>query len=348
MRRSSLKSLVEQLNSKDSISSLRYRGPNDIATSLEIKFILKNIDFIKDYLIKNPLVLIKNIEQFMDYFYNKKIMDLDAIVPLLQSEENKEILTEIITIVKDINDKIKIGQIICFINEHIKDIFSEEYQIYDLSDVTLEVIIQCQNGIKKEVFGYLIDNHDYLMIDNYSNFQKLLEKDIQLFSRLFKIETIEKLLTYRNEEVFSIFVNIFGKENSELLNIIRPLVDKIIMETENKVKNMTIDNVMLEIHEFKQVYNFLKRIKHPTANIFFDYDKRVEELLDGYLAVNGQDISYKIPVGQIIEEMKSFSHWEEKMLYITHSKKKIEEKISYISRLAEASKGRQGLIAIFL
>ena len=45
----------------------------------------------------------------MDYFYNKKIMDLDAIVPLLQSEENKEILTEIITIVKDINDKIKIG-----------------------------------------------------------------------------------------------------------------------------------------------------------------------------------------------------------------------------------------------
>ena len=190
-----MKSLVEELNNKSKISSVRYYGPNDIAISLEIKFILENIDFIKDYLIKNPLISIKNREQFMDYFYIKKIMALDEIVSLLQSKENKVILTEIIRVAKDINSKIKIGQIICFINEHIKDIFSEEYRIYSLSNVTLEVIIQYQNGIKKEVFEYLIDNYDDLMIDNYSNFQKLLEKDIQLFSRLFKIETIEKLLT---------------------------------------------------------------------------------------------------------------------------------------------------------
>lgn len=339
-----MKSLVEQLNGENSILSLQHYEPNDFVTPIEIKTVLDNFQLIKEYFIENSSDSINNIQQFMDYFIAEKILSLNKIIPLIESEENKVLLSKIIEVARNKYESINIGQIICFINENILDVFNEKYQIYGLSNVTLGVMIRFQKGIKVEVFEYLIDNYDYLLIDNYSNFEKLLEGESQLFFRLFKKETIEELLTYRGEEIFLIFANIFEKNNSRLLNIINPLVDKIIKDIENRIKNMTVDNVVSEIHGVKQVYIFLKQIKHPIANTFVDYNKQVEKLLDEYLDTTGQDISYEIPVGQIIEKIKSLPQWERKMLYITHSVKKIDGKISYVSQFAEASKGRRRLM----
>src|SRR5690606_35822944 len=130
-----------------------------------------------------------DFNDYIDYLIMEKVINMEEIIPLIMGSKNQEIMRGIIDGLKGIYNKIDFGKQIKFINTNIEEIFSNIEDYYDIGKVTLEKIISFQSWIDEEVFFYLIRKHFFIVIDNYENLQKIIEKNEKI-ARVFFDENI--------------------------------------------------------------------------------------------------------------------------------------------------------------
>ena len=344
-----LKSIIDELENQGIYFSLNCDEEILWGNLIDIREVLDNKDFLQGIISSFHLQGIESISDYLDYLYLKKLTLLSEKVDAIKRDEDKQIILQISDLAKQQCDNIDTGAIIRFINKNYKNIFSEEFHKYSLPQVTISIIIPFQAGIEHEVFEHLANNYNYLLLQKFQDFQKRFENDPQLFEMLFHKKNLEEMQELRLDCVFPIFASIWNGKNTELKEVIKPIVERVISDVECRIDDLgSTESHELFIMErlFQQVYDFTKKIKHPKANKFRELSYQIEEKVSEELKTHGHSFKYTIPVGEIISDIKSVPYWHVKMLLLTHEmkQKKKNGTIAAISWLATASKGKQGIM----
>lgn len=339
--------LLKELEKNKISLPIEYLGPNDYATFWDIKTVLENTEFFQNYLTSKSLQNIDSINDYLDYLYLKKLAAFKEMVSMIRDEAGKQIVKDISCNAELKLKNVKKENIVRFINKGYREIFKEENHKHHLPQITLDLMVPFQNGITDEVFEYVAKNYNYLLLARYSDFQKRFEKDHSLFDLLFQKKNLEEMRELRFNCVFPIFITIWNGNNESLKNIIKPIIENIISDTENLVKQETYvesRDILVTDQIFRQVYDLIKQIKHPKANVFRGYHDQLEKQLQNYIKSHGKAFSYGIPVGEILNELKKYSSWTVQMLSLTHAIGKEDSISNWVSRLAVPSKGKQDFI----
>lgn len=341
-----MSSIMNRLREKDISFSFMYYGINDYSTFYEIKTILEDKEFFQNCLSEYLMDSIKTLGDYYDYLILKKISLLKEAIPQIKTDEDKEIIESISMSAFNCIRSIGKGDLIEYINKNYAEIFNEDTHEFLLPQITLDLIVPFQKGIAKEVFQYLTEHYNYLLLNEYSNFQKLFEKEPDVFAKLFHYKNLKEIEQLGLDRVFDIFITILNGSNEQLKGVVSLIIENVIKDAEELVETTTFDNsreILANSHILQQVYNFLKKIKHIKANEFSYYNKQVQKKLHDYLKSHGQKFTYDIPAGKIIEELKKCPTWKDKMLSLTHSLDRTDPMLNYVSCLASPSKGKQGI-----
>lgn len=339
--------MFKELEAKNLDFSLKYYGANDYSTLWDIKMVLENKDLFVNQLNTIKLNNIVNIIDYLNYLCLRKLALFQEMIPAIKNDEDKQSI-QIISDMASIQYKqIGTDTLVKFINCSYQEVFAEEYHKYLLPHITLELTLPVQNGLSRNVFEHLAKNYNYLLIDNFQDFHKRFEKEPQLFEMLFHRKNLDEIRELRFDCVFPVFVAVWNGNNAKLKDIIAPIFENIIQDTEKLIKDLDSQdsrNILIVEHQFREIYDFIKQIKHTKANIFHEYSKIVEEKLENSLKEHGQKFSYQIPVGEILEYLKNQDKWESQILSLTHDIYENNDKLDCISRLSYSSQGKQGLI----
>ena len=163
---------------------------------------------------------------------------------------------------------------------------------------------------------------------------------------LFHKKNLEEIQSLRFDTVLPVFASIWNGSNVQLKEIISPIIETVISDMEELVKNKDLCDyqniVMLEEH-FQYVYNFAIKIKHPKANIFRSYENDIEAKLEEDIKKHGQRFTHELPVEEIVNYIKGLPNWNVQMLSLTHDCKNENNVAEFVSRFSHPSKGKQGI-----
>ena len=241
------------------------------------------------------------------------------MVPLLLQEDHKDTITTLSEKANNACAAVKTGDVIKFINSHIEEIFTLENHLYDIRDVTLELIKKYATGIKPNVYAYLCSEHYYLVIDNFDSFFKVIKSDPSLFEKIYPTGHLSDLQERRFKETLDIFSSILQSDNEDLKTLVNDRIAVLCADIEALIPSITGENVMMNEGIVREFTSFLQHIKHPKANDFVIHYKAVEEILFKRIQETGQHSQHEIPVGEIIEQFTKTENWMLRLLSLTHS-----------------------------
>lgn len=306
--------------SENNISmSVRYYGSGDLLTGWEVKEIVDNVSFFDAFYTNYSIETIGTLNDYIIYLFLLKFRALEEILPLLQQDEHKEVVSKLSQKASIICNTVDTGNIVRFINTHIEEIFEIENHLHDIRDVTLELIKKYSTGIDYSVYTYLCSNHYYLVIGNFDSFFKIIKSDPTLFEKIYPTGRLSDLQERRFKETLDIFASILCGASKELKTLVNERVSVLCADVESLVSTITEDNVMLCEGTVREFLSFLKQIKHPKANDFDIHYKTVEKVLFNKIHKSGQHSQYEIPVEEIIQHFSSIENWAARLISLTHS-----------------------------
>ncbi|MEN2768068.1 hypothetical protein [Ornithinibacillus xuwenensis] len=336
--------LINLLEEQDVSFTLKYYGLKDIATGWDVSAILDNKEMIKTYFLTKNLEEVNNIDDFIDYLTIIKIITMREVIPFIKSKEKQQHFKELTNLLDVSKDKINNGHIIQLINNYHPQLFEEKYRNYGLIDIIMEYLLKFQNGIKENVFCYIIEEFSFLVIDNYENIQSKIESSTNLFKAFFSTETIEKIFYIRFDKYLDILASTYNRTNGEQKVYLEKLVDKIVADIEDTITEINKDNILQYESNIRFMHSFLQLINHVKSNVFLEYEKLTSELLDKHILKYGQSRSYEIPTNLIIEMLNKEPNEFAKLLKLTHFLNHKTGKIE--CRLNFPQEGKQGLLDI--
>lgn len=307
---------------------IKYYGSNDLGTEHDLKQVIEGKDILEDYYEKKKYEEEFDFNDYIDYLIMEKVINMEEIIPLIMGSKNQEIMRGIIDGLKGIYNKIDFGKQIKFINTNIEEIFSNIEDYYDIGKVTLEKIISFQSGIDEEVFIYLIRNHFFIVIDNYENLQKTIEKNEKIARVFFDENILRKNIIYRLEVICDIVISVSRRKGKGFQNLLQNAVKIILDYGEEVIDKLNENNIMRHHNIVKCIYRFTQELKLLEANKFEKYMEEADKLLGDHLNENGLTIeldsklqdSIKELIDERIKDLKSDISWQLKLLILTHEK----------------------------
>ncbi|MBE5917920.1 MAG: hypothetical protein E7273_13905 [Pseudobutyrivibrio ruminis] len=330
---------------KEHSMSFEYFGANDIATAMEIKDIVEQPNYYNELMQKYPLKYVNSLEDYCIYMIYSKFAKYKEMCPMLAKKEYVDIINDFSCLAENQIKQIKVGTVICFINNHIKDICEAEIEIIGLRTVTFDFIEKYKSGIKEEVYKYLSSNYDYVLLDRFQEFEVIFEKYTYLFDEIFKTGHYSEIVSLREETVFNIFASVGNKQNSKLKETVYRVLPILSNDILDMCESATIENVMLVERTVDRFCNCLRRLKSPLGNQFIEPRKKINKLLNESVKANGFVLNYEIPTGEIIEKLSKEKFWEKRMISLTHDSH-IDENNNLLitSRLENVKSGKKNIL----
>lgn len=334
MMESSKLNIVNEFKEKNIPLWLEYFGEDDYATQLDIKHVLDCPDFYKDVLKENLAdEKINSNDSYIAYLLALKLSKIGDLANQLLNKEYKPILLEVTDSAKEFSESINKGSLIRFLNENYSSLFDKEADLPGLTNASLDIINKYQSGLDDELFSYLCTNQGCLFIRRYDDFEKRLEGNPELFNELFLKADLQTIQSYGLDETLKIFEHILNKDKSTLVSVVNSTVDNLCEDSKQLLNNATEENILYIEGPIRKLFNFLKATKDPKANEYKVLNDRAQELLNKSLESSAHSFKYEIPVGEIIQEIKSQPSWEFQLIAITHDAVYIGNKVAIKSRL---------------
>ncbi len=330
-------SLVQQLLEKEKRIELTYYGMNDMATGFHMKSVVESKDIICGYFETHHNMKIETLDNYIEYNYALKISKMKEIIPNIIDEDKKDAFIEIVGTVDKYLETITTAEIIKYINNYYETIFEKNEFIMGLIDATLLLFDRYKSGIKEEVIQYVIEKHAYLIVGHYNVFGPVIEKNEFLVESFFSDSVISNIFLQKQVELQKILEKVYSKK---ILKNFEGLIDVLAEIIEGKYLDITDDNILANEIYIRNFVEFLSRIKHIKANLFVDYYNQVSEKMDDYLQRKGHHSTYEIPVGDIMQHLKSTEPKEYRLLMVSHGVK--DGKL--LSRLEFPSEGRHTIM----
>ncbi len=324
-----MSNIITSLKENSITFLLKYYGEHDFATHHEIKDMIENREVVMDIIKNNSVCDIITTDDYINYHALSKIIKFSEVVNYLISEDNKGYLCEIIGCAKISLEIIKTGDIIKFINANYQkliytellDLVNDTHDDVDLFDVTYNYCIEYQNGISNDVMLFLINYHSYKLFDDYDKWNKKIEKDEELYNVLFSDNIIKENLDMRASIVYNVVGSLKDRNISKLASTIVHIIDLIIDYGEKIYSSLTVENVMQLQRKITEISDLLKKLKHPKANDFLNYEQKADDLLGEYLNEHGKTFGEPIDISYIRELLNSNQDDTLKLLSLTHSLK---------------------------
>ncbi|SEW33451.1 hypothetical protein [[Clostridium] fimetarium] len=324
--------VLELLDENNITFSLEYYGLNDLATGWEVKSIIEQYGLFEGIFVNHSTPVQMDYNEFPFYLFSKKICAMKELLPALVDETAKEKIQNLISISEGYFKAISVGDIIKYINADFQTIFGEESDI-DAKHITLEFVAKYSGGISDEVFDFLAENYGYLLIDKYSDFEKVFEAKTWLFEKTIPSGSYSEVMSYRFDEVLNVYAHINSKKGSSLGEIVKNRINVLYGEMITLSEKLDDESIMQEEHKIRLFNDFLERIKHRRAPEFAIINKNTSGKLDDYLQRKGQVFSYEIPVEEILNKWNDQNQWEVKLLSLTHDSIVLGEDYTVRSRL---------------
>ena len=326
-------SLRKQLEKNNITFSLQDFGPNDLASHWEIREILDHPDIFDNLFDKSSLHDIESIDNYFFYFFSIKISTWDETLIQDYKDEYANKLRLLKNKAEAKVNSIDYRQIIKYINCHYSEIFSDDFDLYDLSDVTFEFIKNHKSGIDNKVYSFLCKNHQYLMIDGFGDLESIFEKCPALFDELFPSGNYETLQSLGIDKTLGIWSYIYKKEKSSLKIKIDQRIPDLHKDIKNLAETPTNDNILHINRTIHIFYSFLKEIKSPNSYEFAELVKSNNALLSKYLEEHGKHFSFEVSVKDILQKWKNIDNWVLRLGSISHGYRNNNGKCEAISKL---------------
>ena len=302
--------------------SLHCFDANDLSIGWLVQYIIDNQDIFSDMCLNYPLCELNNLSDYYLYLLYVKLASLRVILPHLTHDDHKRIVEQLVSSVESELSKIADGQIVKFINCHFRDIFendSHDHVFHEMQEITAEYVgkYSC-GGIDISVLQLLCENNGYLIIDKFELFEKAFEKNALLFEKLFPSGHLSEIDNYRYSETLAIWAYLFNKTKSNLKHLITDRTSVLAEEILSLAENASVDNAVQTEATVNEFIAFLRIIKSPKANGFDSVEKSLHEKVKQAVEKNGQQMSYELPIGEIMEKWKATESWELKLLLLTH------------------------------
>lgn len=316
--------LIDALKANKIGLYVRVNENHVFSTIQDIMQIQKNTNFFEDFYDKFTLTHIENFNDYCTYLITKKFVDMEKTLPLLNFQNDDPVVLSLIAnakkAIKAIED-IENREVILFINSSYNDILQNEYiefGVRDLFVTTIDYIIQFKTGIKNNVFEYICDNFSYVIIHHYDQFEKVIERNPDLFKKAFSDKNIGELSTNNLIDLLGVLEHIFKKDKSNLSNDAENVVQILYSKIEQLANDTTQDNVMRNESYIRNFNNFLKSIHHINANNFEKIYNKVNDTLKAYINTGGKTITTEVNISPIVEMINSDLTIARKILLLTH------------------------------
>ena len=264
--------------------SYKFYGTKDLSAGFDVKFVIDNRDLLNETFAVIPRVTtIEHLDELRLFFLAKKISDMGEIIPYINTDKNKAIVQNTISICCKYYDGIGKGAVIKYINESYKRIFNRNKLDHALIDVVLDFVFENNKGIKKPVWMFLADEYGYRLLNEYTRIKKvLLHNDYgsAMLDKMIKIENPTNLIEYHLNDVFSVLSDILlnHKENDELIRVTEQKTNQIYDIINNLNENdITERDLLTKDSIYRGLLDYLRKIKDKRANAF---SKKVKELND--------------------------------------------------------------------
>lgn len=316
--------------------SLIYLGINELTTNIDVKYVIKNKNFIIEYYSKNFSGIIENFDNYIDYLVYNKVIKMKEIQELLKTDEVKTELLQVIKGLELIN--VNIGSVIQYISIHIRDIMNVKTEYESIADITMEIINKYSNGISEDVFIYLAKEYYYLLFNNYEKLQKVIELNEKILGILLSEKVLKNMFWSQLKRVLEIVKSLKERKYSKYKLLIDQCIEVIIRFGEKINENIKIETSLMYRDTINSIFDFLVAVKHKKAVEFENYCKNIKQLEEEGMRLYGKEFKREIPVTEIRNMLKSDIKWELKLLYLTHTFDKEDRKVKSILDLNEKQK----------
>lgn len=308
--------IIEKLDNINNYD-FSYFGINDMATNIDISFLIKNTDLIKKHFGKyqfSPLT--KN--KYIDYLFVRKFVKFEELQEYILSDEDKEKFIDIIFFIKNVYCNYKNNDIVKYLNENGGSFFEDcdDDVNYSILGETLYICIDFYDGLTKILLKY-IDAKPHMIIDNFEKLQKIIIKNDELTKHFLKEKTFEEIKYCRLDEYLKIITHFENKKIKP--DLVKNIVTKIIKYYEDLFIQIGENNVIQTEYIINEIVNFLREIKNGYVNKIDNDLLEIEKIKNELLGRCAPVISEKIDITEMIEFFKSDEiPLESKMLILTH------------------------------
>lgn len=316
--------------------TLREHDKEDGIIGWEITALVDNEAFLVELYSHGPLTSLDNLDDYYVFLFSRKISQMRSFTENLPKGIGATI-EKLANCAENHINSIKPKNIISFINNNIRLIFQdEEYSSYEIRSVTTDLIGKYISGISIDALSYLCKEHRYLIINQFDQFEKQLEKNPELFSYIYTTGHLKEVGPFQAQKTFDIWYHIIKKDKSPLKECVKKCISVYAEDVEIIYKKISLDDIFQNEIIIREFTAFLQKIQSPMANTFEEYSKNALELLNKHISETGHSFKYSIPINAIIDEWSKTENWMMRLLRITHDLKIVNEKAAYVSRLSKA------------
>lgn len=310
--------IINLLREKGEVFTLKYFGLGDLGTANSAKVVIENYDIIKEYLSSKESYKINILDDYVDYLFTQKIINMKEIIPYL--EKGAELMSSICEFCLNESKKYTKGCLIRYLNQDIGNVFdsAQVKNFFGIKDVTLELCCKYASGLNEEVFEFLIDNQTYALLHNYDTFQRIIEGNSKLKTIFFERITNEDILMHSPKAVTEALI-VFSGSKKKNEGIFNTAVEKVVTYGEQLATELCEEKIIYLNRSIKIIHSFLVAIKNPKANDFKDYVENAENLINEYIEKEGHEFKYEYSLDSVKELLESDEPWIIKVLALTHS-----------------------------
>lgn len=316
--------ILEKLNKKKDIYQFEFFGIGDYATNIDLQELFEDIETIQEYF-ENKNALITNEDEFIDYLYLKKF-DMFSDIESSILESYKEKFNTCINLIKQYYSKYDNKAIINYLQDNaITLLETKKYNIItEVFDLCFKFHTACQ-----KVIMYIAKNKTYLILNNFDNIKNIILKYDDICKEIFEKRHFHDFKQGMLKSYFTIIKFFIGKKQyNELIN---EIIVEIIKFSDEIFNNINEDNYLQHEFVYKDIYEFLKSIKHNDYLVLEKNLSKLDDIKNKYITKHGHEFSFEIPVNKLLEPFKDDKiSLQAKFLQLTHMLNKDTKKIESI------------------
>ena len=287
----------------------------------------------REYFQKVHLSGINEFDEYYHFLFSRKLIGIQNDQSIFLEKEVRETLSKIVDYAKQSIADIDRGDAIKYINAHYQRILGSNESDFDLCYETSILIIENLSGIKKAVLEYLCTNQQYLIVELFGSFEKTMERNPELFRKLFPSGHLAADYPSRTKEVLEIWKRVLQKQKSKLKPIVQKCVDEYYQDLEIECDTIK-GNAIVQFVFYVDAFNaFLKCTKSSKANDFISIVGKTEEKLDCYITENGFSTDIPFDMNELEKAWNRTDERTVRLLAITHEFNNNNGKVAITSRL---------------
>lgn len=284
---------------------LKYYGLQDLSIGWEVKFLIENKQKIQDYFSNEFENQINNLDNYIDYLWVSKFIEINEAIPLLKKDEDRPKLKSIHAFLYEIFNRYNIGMLVKYLAKNYRQVFEsnhDNHYYHDMKSSTIDFVFAYSKSFTDEVFDYIENNYWYLIIDNFELYSDFYKKHLTRFQKNIINDNIaiEKITNY--DRVFKI-LEICKKEPYE--QFAKTVAKSVSIHVLKMAESINEDNYIEILSYIEKAKKIAILYKLPEAYSYETLNTQLEKVSNSYFEKHGHKFETEpIDLKKAVQDLK--------------------------------------------